>query len=356
MKENTWEGSVKMKKILITGAAGFIGYHLSERLLKEHYLVTGLDNINDYYSRDLKYGRLEQLGINRSSIEKDQGTPLMANGNRTGKFTFFKADLSDREAMEELFDRHEFDAVINLGAQAGVRYSLNHPHEYTRSNVEGFLNILEGCRKNDVKHLIFASSSSVYGANAEVPFNTKDRADQPVSLYAATKRANELMAHTYAHLYNIPSTGLRFFTVYGPWGRPDMAYYKFANLMCEGKPIDVYNNGDMSRDFTYIDDIVESIARLIAKPPVSRVSSAPTQLFNIGNGSPVNLLEFIEILESRLGLKAVKNMMPMQPGDVEKTWADVEDLYEYIGYRPKINIMKGIESFVNWYRSYYNLS
>jgi UDP-glucuronate 4-epimerase len=342
-----------MKRILVTGAAGFIGYHLSKRLLNEQYEVTGLDSINDYYSRDLKFGRLEELGIDRSTLEKRGKGTAKASGKGPGKFSFVRADLSDRESLEELFDSHEFDAVINLAAQAGVRYSLGHPHEYTASNVEGFLNIIEGCRRSEVRHLIYASSSSVYGANAEVPFNTADRVDQPVSLYAATKRANELMAHTYSHLYNIPSTGLRFFTVYGPWGRPDMAYFKFANLMREGKPIDVYNNGKMSRDFTYIDDIVESIVRLLPKPPVSEGDSAPTQLFNIGNGSPVNLLEFIEILEDRLGIKSEKNMMPMQPGDVERTWADVDDLFEYIGYRPQVNIETGITEFVDWYKGYY---
>jgi UDP-glucuronate 4-epimerase len=342
-----------MKRILVTGAAGFIGYHLSRRLLNEHYDVTGLDNINDYYSRDLKFGRLEELGIDRSTLEKRGEGAAEAGGKGPGKFSFVRADLSDRESLEELFDSHEFDAVINLAAQAGVRYSLDHPHDYTASNVEGFLNIIEGCRRSKVRHLIYASSSSVYGANAEVPFNTADRVDQPVSLYAATKRANELMAHTYSHLYNIPATGRRFFTVYGPWGRPDMAYFKFANLMREGKPIDVYNNGKMSRDFTYIDDIVESIVRLLPKPPVSEGDSAPTQLFNIGNGSPVNLLEFIEILEDRLGIKSEKNMMPMQPGDVERTWADVDDLFEYIGYRPQVNIETGITEFVDWYKNYY---
>jgi len=342
-----------MDNILVTGAAGFIGYHLSERLLKEGYKVTGLDNINDYYSQELKYSRLEQLGIDRGITEIPSGKPLFAGDDGGGNFSFVKADLSDRKAMEALFEENDFDAVINLAAQAGVRYSLDHPHEYTASNVEGFLNILEGCRKSDVKHLVYASSSSVYGANAEVPFNTADRVDQPVSLYAATKRANELMAHTYAHLYDISATGLRFFTVYGPWGRPDMAYYKFADLMRAGKPIDVYNNGKMSRDFTYIDDIVESIVRLLPKPPSGEGESAPAQLFNIGNGSPVNLLEFIEILEDRLGITAEKHMMPMQPGDVERTWADVDDLYDYIGYHPKVGIEKGIAKFVDWYRSYY---
>jgi UDP-glucuronate 4-epimerase len=340
-----------MKRILVSGAAGFIGYHLSQRLLEEQYEVVGLDSINDYYSRDLKFGRLQELGIKPSEVEKKSSQKIAFESNIDG-FTFIKADLSDRETLESIFEGNSFDGVINLAAQAGVRYSLDNPHAYTASNVEGFLNVLQGCRNSDVKHLIYASSSSVYGANASVPFNTSDRVDQPVSLYAATKRANELMAHTYSHLYDIPSTGLRFFTVYGPWGRPDMAYYKFADLMRAGKTIDVYNSGNMSRDFTYIDDIVESIVRLLPKPPSAERESAPAQLFNIGNGSPVNLLEFIEILEKHLGITAEKHMMPMQPGDVERTWADVDDLYDYIGYRPKVGIETGIAKFVEWYKGY----
>ena len=341
-----------MNSILVTGAAGFIGFHLTKRLLNEGFSVTGVDNLNSYYSPELKIARLNELGIESESlIEAKIETQRFHSGD--GGFSFLKGDLGNRTEIEGMFESRLYDAVINLGAQAGVRYSLDHPHEYTSSNVEGFLNILEGCRHSKVKHLIYASSSSVYGANAEIPFNTADRADYPVSLYAATKKANELMAYTYSHLYNIPSTGLRFFTVYGPWGRPDMAYYKFANLMREGKPIDVYNNGKMSRDFTFIDDIVESIVRLIPRPPAVVNNAAPTQLFNIGNGSPVNLLDFIELLEKKLGLKAEKNMLPMQPGDVERTWADVDDLYDYIGYRPKVDVEEGIEKFVDWYRSYY---
>lgn len=343
-----------MKKILVTGAAGFIGYFLSRRLIKEGFEVLGFDNINDYYSTDLKYGRLQELGISKGDVENSRDGEIINSTDFDNEhFSFVKADLSDRALMQNLFRENRFEIVINLAAQAGVRYSLDNPHAYTSSNVEGFLNILEGCRNSNIEHLIYASSSSVYGANAEIPFNTADRSDSPVSLYAATKKANELMAFTYAHLYGIPSTGLRFFTVYGPWGRPDMAYYKFANLMCRGKPIDVYNKGKMSRDFTYIDDIVESIVRLIPKPPSDNDNSVSTQLFNIGNGSPVNLLEFIEILEEQLGMKAEKNMMPMQPGDVERTWADVEDLYEYIDYRPQVNIGEGIGEFVKWYKEYF---
>src|SRR6056297_540050 len=300
--------------ILVTGAAGFIGYHLTKRLLDDGYDVTGLDNLNDYYSTDLKRDRLIDLGIDGDILSKKEDFST-SNG---GAFRFIKADLASKLSIETLFADNTFDVVINLAAQAGVRYSLENPHAYTSSNIEGFLNILEGCRHSDVNHLIFASSSSVYGANASIPFNTSDRVDHPVSLYAATKKANEMMAHTYSHLYGIPSTGLRFFTVYGPWGRPDMAYYKFAELMRAGKSIDVYNDGKMSRDFTYIDDIVESIVRLIPKPPLAdeEKGSVPTQLFNIGNGSPVNLLDFIEILEEEIGMSADKNLMPMQPGDV----------------------------------------
>jgi len=342
-----------MRKILVTGAAGFIGFHLCRRLADYDFEITGLDNLNSYYSIDLKYGRLKKLGISRMSVEGSDANNLIES-DRNSNFRFLKADLSDRNAMESLFSKSSFDVVINLAAQAGVRYSLENPHEYTSSNVEGFLNVLEGCRKQNVDHLIYASSSSVYGANAQIPFNTTDRVDKPVSLYAATKLANEQMAYTYSHLYGIPATGLRFFTVYGPWGRPDMAYYKFAELMRNGKSIDVYNGGDMSRDFTYVDDIVESIHRLIPRPPkLNDENLVPTQLFNIGNGSPVNLLEFIEILEKKLGITAEKKMMPMQPGDVERTWADVTDLFEYIGYRPQVNIEEGIEEFVEWYRSYH---
>lgn len=342
-----------MKKVLVTGAAGFIGFHLSRRLLDEGYEITGLDNLNSYYSTDLKYNRLKELGIERKSVEGADKQELL-NSNIFDNFRFLKADLSNRSAIESLFHDASFDVVINLAAQAGVRYSLDNPHEYTGSNVEGFLNILEGCRRLKVDHLIYASSSSVYGANAEIPFNTADRVDTPVSLYAATKIANELMAHTYAHLYGIPSTGLRFFTVYGPWGRPDMAYFKFANLMKEGKSIDVYNEGNMSRDFTFIDDIVESIFRLIPKPPTPSINEnkIPNQIFNIGNGSPVNLLEFIEILEKHLGIEAEKNMQPMQPGDVERTWADVSELFDYINYRPHVDIDEGIAEFVSWYKNY----
>ena len=333
-------------KVLVTGTAGFIGYHVAKRLLEENHEVTGLDNLNSYYSIELKKGRLQEAGIELPF--GDTGFKGVQSSRFDG-YTFHKADLSNRQQIEEIFSRESFDAVIHLAAQAGVRYSLENPHTYIESNVTGFLHILEGCRHSKVDHLIYASSSSVYGDNEEVPFKTSHRVDKPVSLYAATKKANELMGHTYSHLYNIPATGLRFFTVYGPWGRPDMAYFKFAELMRAGKPIDIYNNGEMYRDFTYIDDIVESITRLIPKPPMVN-GDVPHQLFNIGHGSPVNLMEFIEILEKHLGMEAQKNFLPMQPGDVPRTWADTEDLFSYIDFRPKVALDQGIEEFVKWYR------
>ncbi len=353
-------------KVLITGAAGFIGFHLSRGMIEKGIDVVGLDNLNDYYSVNLKYARLELLGIDKSGMHS---LDSLKRSKTFNNFSFIKCDLSDRTAIEKLFEEQQFDVVINLAAQAGVRYSLENPHAYISSNIKGFMNILEGCRHHHIKHLIFASSSSVYGANKKMPFEVSDRTDHPVSLYAATKKSNELMAHTYAHLYNIPCTGLRFFTVYGPLGRPDMAYFKFANLICAGKSIDVYNHGKMARDFTYVDDIVESIIRLIPKPPseisqngngqgstngkYSSTASDNYRIFNIGNGSPVKLLDFIEILEEQLGLKTKHNMMDMQPGDVVKTWADVSELHNHIEYKPRVNIREGITRFVQWYSSYY---
>lgn len=328
--------------ILVTGAAGFIGFHLIKRLLNEGHSVFGLDNLNSYYNPKLKKDRLDELGI---KIVKEESR----SSNKNQTFHFLKADISNTEIIEKLFDQQNFEVVINLAAQAGVRHSLDNPHAYTSSNIEGFLNILEGCRSHPVKHLIYASSSSVYGDNEEVPFKTSQQLDRPVSLYAATKKANELMAYTYSHLYKIATTGLRFFTVYGPWGRPDMAYFKFAERMVSGKPIDIYNNGDMSRDFTYIDDIVESIVRLIPKPPEGK---NPNQLFNIGYGSPVNLMRFIEILEQHLEIEAKKNYLPMQPGDVPRTWADTSDLQKWIDYQPRVSLNEGIREFVEWYKNY----
>ncbi|AKL09749.1 NAD-dependent epimerase [Klebsiella oxytoca] len=331
-------------KYLVTGAAGFIGFHVSQRLLKDGHQVTGIDNLNDYYDVNLKQARLDLLQ-----------SPL---------FSFHKIDLADRVRMEQLFVAEKFDRVIHLAAQAGVRYSLENPHAYADSNLLGFLNILEGCRHNHVEHLLYASSSSVYGLNRKMPFSTDDSVDHPVSLYAATKKANELMAHTYSHLYGIPTTGLRFFTVYGPWGRPDMALFKFTKAMLEGKSIDVYNHGKMKRDFTYIDDIVEAIIRLQDILPNKdnewsvesgspATSSAPYRVYNIGNSSPVELMDYITALEEALGMEAEKNMMPMQPGDVIETSADTAALYNAIDFKPETTVKKGVESFVNWYKKYY---
>jgi len=348
------------ESVLVTGAAGFIGYFLSKRLLREGFRVVGIDNLNDYYDVQLKLDRLYDLGIPPHVFDDNvymKGTlPEAEPSGRYESFRFYQVDLSDRPAMEELFEREPFDYVVNLAAQAGVRYSLENPHAYLDSNVIGFLNILEGCRHNPVRHLVYASSSSVYGANKEMPFRTSDNVDRPVSLYAATKKSNELMAHTYSHLFDIPATGLRFFTVYGPWGRPDMAYFKFADLMRAGKAIDVYNFGKMSRDFTYIDDIVESMVRLLPKPPAEEEGVEPPHLlFNIGHNSPVDLMAFIEQVEKHLGMTAEKNLMEMQPGDVPSTWADVSDLFTRIGYKPQVGLEVGIGKFATWYRDYYGV-
>jgi UDP-glucuronate 4-epimerase len=335
------------QKVLVTGAAGFIGFHLSKRLLERNDEVIGLDNLNDYYDVNLKLARLKQVTLNPS-------------------FKPVRLDLADRDAMKRLFDEEKFDVVVNLAAQAGVRYSLINPYSYIDSNVSGFLNILEGCRHNNVKHLVFASSSSVYGANTKMPFSVHDNVDHPVSLYAATKKANELMAHTYASLYKMPCTGLRFFTVYGPWGRPDMALFLFTKAIIEGRPIDVFNYGKMQRDFTYIDDIVEGIVRVmdtIASPdeawtgdaPDSATSYAPFKLYNIGNNNPVELMHYIEVLENCLGKKAEKNLLPIQAGDVPATYADVDDLMKDVGFKPETSIEEGIKKFVAWYKEYYGV-
>jgi UDP-glucuronate 4-epimerase len=336
-------------KIFITGTAGFIGFHLTRRLLKENYEIVGLDNINDYYDVDLKKNRLRETGI--EEIEDNE----LVNSTLYKNYRFIKANLENKEVVQELFKAEKFDVVVNLAAQAGVRYSLEQPQAYINSNITGFLNILEGCRHTNVSHLLYASSSSVYGSNKEMPFRTSDNVDHPVSLYAASKKSNELMAHTYSHLFNIPTTGLRFFTVYGPWGRPDMALFIFTKAMIEGRSIDVYNHGNMARDFTYVDDIVEGLARLIPKAPSeSAVSlSAPYQLFNIGYGSPVSLMDFIYEIEKNLGIEAEKNFMDIQPGDVPKTWADVEPLNDLTGFRPQVSVKEGVEKFINWYKKYY---
>ena len=340
-----------MRKILVTGAAGFIGFHLSRRLLAEGNEVVGLDNLNAYYDVTLKQSRLQIL----EGVGKDPRSP---------SFSFVRADLADRKAMETLFAENRFDIVVNLAAQAGVRYSLENPQAYVESNLVGFMNILEGCRHHGVKHLVFASSSSVYGANTRMPFSVHDNVDHPLSLYAATKKANELMAHSYASLYKLPSTGLRFFTVYGPWGRPDMALFLFTQAILEGRPIDVFNEGRMERDFTYIDDIVEGLTRVLLKIPLPNPawrgeapdpssSFAPYRLYNIGNNRPVALMEFIETLEEQLGRKAIRNFLPMQAGDVPATSADVDDLMAAVGFRPATPIADGIRHFVAWYREYY---
>ncbi|HJO47910.1 MAG TPA: NAD-dependent epimerase [Candidatus Scalindua sp.] len=330
---------------LITGAAGFIGFHLSKRLLAQGKSVVGIDNLSDYYDINLKKTRLREL-------EGDPG------------FAFYKLDLTDRGGVENLFSENKFDYVVNLAAQAGVRYSLTNPHAYIDSNIVGFLNILEGCRHNDVKHLVFASSSSVYGANTRMPFSVHHNVDHPVSLYAATKKSNELMAHTYSSLYKLPCTGIRFFTVYGPLGRPDMALFLFTRAILENKPINVYNHGKMKRDFTYIDDIVEGVVRLTDKVPEpnpawsgedpdSATSYASYRLYNIGNNNPVELMKFISVLENCLGKKAKKNLLPIQPGDVPETFADMDDLAKDVDFKPATPIEEGIKKFVEWYREYY---
>jgi UDP-glucuronate 4-epimerase len=336
-----------MAKILVTGAAGFIGYHTSERLLARGDEVVGLDNVNDYYDPTLKEARLVRLS-------KQPG------------FRLIRMELGDREGVERVFREERFDRVIHLAAQAGVRYSLTHPHAYIDSNLVGFLHILEGCRHHGVQHLTYASSSSVYGANTAMPFSVHQNVDHPVSLYAATKKANELMAHTYSHLYRLPTTGLRFFTVYGPWGRPDMALFMFTKAILEGKPIDVFNHGKMRRDFTYIDDIVEGVIRTsdhTAEPnpdwnsdkPDPATSKAPYRIYNIGNNNPVELMHLIGTIEQSLGRVAEKRMLPMQPGDVPATYADVEALVQDVGFAPKTPIETGVARFVEWYRSYYNI-
>ncbi len=337
----------EFQHILVTGAAGFIGFHLCRRLLAEGRTVTGIDNHNDYYDPGLKERRLEFL-------------------NELPGYSHLRLDLADREAMARLFETNRFDGVVNLAAQAGVRYSLTNPHAYVDSNLVGFVNLLEGCRHGGVKHLVFASSSSVYGANTKMPFSVHHNVDHPVSLYAATKKAGELLAHSYSHLYGLAVTGLRFFTVYGPWGRPDMAYFLFTRAILEGRPIDVFNNGEMARDFTYIDDIVDGVARLIphlpqANPewsglrPDPATSYTPYRIYNIGNNRKEKLLTFIEVLEECLGRKARKNFLPMQPGDVPATYADIDDLDAAIGFKPSTTIEVGLRKWVQWYRSYYGV-
>jgi len=332
-------------KVLVTGAAGFIGFHTAKALLNRGDQVVGLDNMSPYYDVNLKKARLDLL-------------------RKRNGFSFVEADLADRSAIEEMFSAEKFDRVIHLAAQAGVRYSLDHPHAYVDSNLVGFLHVLEGCRQNAVEHLVFASSSSVYGSNTQKPFSVHHNVDHPVSLYAATKKSNELMAHAYSHLYGLPVTGLRFFTVYGPWGRPDMSLFLFTKKILAGEPIDVFNYGEHARDFTYIDDIVEGVVRVLGRIPQPDpswnsdasdpgTSSAPYRLYNIGNNSPVGLMQFIECLEKALGKQAEKNFLPMQPGDVQETFADIDDLNEAVGFRPNTPLDEGIRRFVEWYREHY---
>ncbi|MDX2320722.1 MAG: NAD-dependent epimerase [Moritella sp.] len=334
-------------KYLITGAAGFIGSRCAELLCQQGHQIIGVDNLNDYYDVNLKHARL-------------------ANASKSALFSFIELDLADRDAVSTLFAEHKFDRVIHLAAQAGVRYSIDNPMAYADSNLTGFLTVLEGCRNNKVKHLVYASSSSVYGLNNKTPFSTSDSVDHPISLYAASKKSNELMAHTYSHLYGVPTTGLRFFTVYGPWGRPDMALFKFTKAIIAGEEIDVYNNGDMLRDFTYIDDIVAGVLQIqdvIPTPDAEwkvetgspATSSAPYRVYNIGHGSPVKLMDYIEALEDSLGIKAKKNFMPMQPGDVYATYADTQDLFDATGYTSKVKVKEGVKAFVDWYRDFYNV-
>lgn len=338
---------MSQKKILVTGAAGFIGFHLSQRLLQAGYDVVGLDNINSYYDPALKEARLA----------------ILKNDPR---FSFHKIDLTDRAGVQRLFEQHRFPAVVHLAAQAGVRYSIQNPRAYVDANLEGFVNILEGCRHNDCKHLLFASSSSVYGANTKLPFSVHDNVDHPISLYAASKKANELMAHSYSHLYRLPTTGLRFFTVYGPWGRPDMAMFLFAKAIENGEPIKLFNHGDMRRDFTYVDDVTEAIVRLVDHVPTGNPawsgdnpdpasSAAPWRIYNIGNNRPENLMEVVSLLEQEFGQTAKKDMLPMQPGDVYATYADVDDLMRDVGFRPSTSIKDGIARFAAWYRDYHKL-
>lgn len=349
-------------KILVTGIAGFIGYHLVNSLIKRDDEIIGLDIINDYYDVTIKYGRLKNCGFAISDIEYNK----LIKSSKYPNLSFIKLNLEDKKNIENLFKQENFDQVINLAAQAGVRYSLVNPQAYIDSNITGFLTILECCRHYSIKHLTYASSSSVYGLNEKQPFSTKDNVDHPVSLYASSKKCNELMAHTYSHLFGIPTTGLRFFTVYGPWGRPDMALFIFTKAILENKPIDVYNYGKMQRDFTYISDIVQGIIKVNDNPPEGNQnwnpnnpepssSTAPYKIYNIGNSKPVELMSFVKTIEEELGKKAIINLLPIQPGDVPSTYADVTDLIENFNYKPQISVKEGIKNFIDWYRNFYSI-
>ncbi len=348
-------------KYLVTGTAGFIGFHVASKLIDRGDEVVGLDIINDYYDIDLKFDRLAHMGISRSLIEK--GKALQSE--KFPKYKFIQLELAEKEPLMQLFGQEKFDVVIHLAAQAGVRHSLSHPEVYIESNISAFLNVLECCRFHPVKHLVYASSSSVYGSNEKMPFSTSDSVDHPISLYAASKKANELMAHTYSHLFNIPTTGLRFFTVYGPWGRPDMALFLFTEAILKGEPIKVFNRGEMKRDFTFIDDIVEGVVKVADRPaspnldfdhqnPDPGSSTVPFKIYNIGNSSPVLLMDYIKAVEKGLGLKAKMELLPMQPGDVPASHADVTDLVRDTGYKPDTSIEEGVKAFTDWYRAYYN--
>lgn len=350
-------------KILVTGAAGFIGFHLVNYLINRGNEVVGLDNINDYYDVNLKFGRLHNSGISKNEINYGK----KEHSKTHSKYSFIQLNLEDKANIDNLFKDEKFDVVCNLAAQAGVRYSITNPYAYIDSNIIGFINILEACRHNQIKHLVYASSSSVYGLNVEMPLSTSHNVDHPISLYAASKKSNELMAHTYSHLYDIPTTGLRFFTVYGSWGRPDMALFLFTKAIVNDEPINVFNNGNMMRDFTYIDDIVEGVVRVIDNAPTSNEawsgsapapssSKAPYKIYNIGNNNPVKLLDFITEIENKLGKKAEKNFMPLQPGDVLKTFADVDELTKDFNYRPNTPISEGVSNFIDWYLDYYEIS
>lgn len=349
-------------KILITGTAGFIGFHTANKFIKADFDVVGLDSINDYYDKNLKYSRLLETGIEKKEIEYGK----LTQSKKYSNYKFIKLQIEDKDKILDLFKNEKFDYVCHLAAQAGVRYSIENPYVYFHSNINGFLNIIEACKRNPVKHLVYASSSSVYGLNTEMPFSVSHNVDHPISLYAATKKSNELIAHAYSHLFKIPTTGLRFFTVYGPWGRPDMALFLFTKAMLNNEAINLYNKGDMLRDFTYVDDIVEGIFRVVNKPakPAESLnnlnfnpenSSAPYKLYNIGNGKPVKLLDFIDAVEKELNITAKKNLMPMQAGDVQKTFADIINLNKDFDYQPDTSIKKGVSEFVKWYRMYYKV-
>ncbi|WP_413533366.1 NAD-dependent epimerase/dehydratase family protein [Empedobacter brevis] len=337
-----------MKTVLITGVAGFIGYHLAEKLIDKNIKVVGIDNINDYYTVQLKYDRLKELGINQEFASNFNQKVLSSKHEE--KMIFYRMNLEDKEALSQLFKKYSFDTVVNLAAQAGVRYSIENPDAYGQSNLVGFLNILECCRNYKVKKLLYASSSSIYGNSSDVPFSTDQNVDHPISLYAATKKANELMAHAYSHLYNFQTIGLRFFTVYGPWGRPDMAMFLFTDAILNHQPLKVFNHGDLSRDFTYIDDIIQGIEKILENETIKE----NYQLYNIGNSKPVQLMDFIKEVENSTGEKAILEMYPMQAGDVNQTWADVQDLKDKFGYNPNYPVDKGVYNFVQWYRKYYN--